>query len=156
MSAMTPSPAAVTRRQFVGGAVSLAAAVVFASCGDDGPTAAPAQPADSTGSVPSPTSFSDDSAPSGAGESVRIQSIDNTFRPDRVEIAAGTEVVWVNGGRTEHDVLPVEGDEWGVQPEDFPPGAEYRHVFIEPGDVHYYCSIHGTMERGMVGVIVVT
>lgn len=84
-----------------------------------------------------------------------MQSIDNTFRPDRIEVASGTTVVWTNFGRTEHDILPTEGDEWGVQPKDFPPGATYRHVFTEPGEVPYYCSIHGTMRAGMVGTIVV-
>ena len=31
------------------------------------------------------------------------------------------------------------------------PGATYSHVFTEPGEVTYYCTIHGTADAGMVG-----
>ena len=83
-----------------------------------------------------------------------MQSIDNTFRPDHIEVEAGTLVVWRNGGRTEHDIYAVDHS-WGIAPEDFPPGAEFSHLFTEPGDHHYYCTIHGTTEIGMVGVVTV-
>jgi plastocyanin len=82
--------------------------------------------------------------------------IDNTFRPGRVEVAAGTEVVWSNKGRNDHNVLPVEGDGWGVEAADFAPGDTYRYRFTEPGTYDYYCSLHGTTTKGMVGTIVVT
>jgi plastocyanin len=85
-----------------------------------------------------------------------VQVLDNTFRPERLEVAAGTEVVWDNGGRNDHNVLPVEGDSWGVEAEDFAPGDTYRHRFTEPGTFDYYCSLHGTTTKGMVGSIVVT
>lgn len=149
---MTTSRRTISRRQLLAGAASLTATAVLAACADDGPSDALGE---GDGGV-RPDSPVSSFTGGGSAESVLIQAVDNTFRPDRIEITAGTEVVWVNGGRTEHDVLPVEGDDWGVQPEDFPPGAEYRHVFTEPGEVRYYCSIHGTTERGMVGVLVVT
>jgi plastocyanin len=82
--------------------------------------------------------------------------LDNTFRPDRLEVAAGTEVEWRNGGRNDHNVLPVKGDAWGVEAEAFAPGDQYRHRFTEPGTYAYYCSLHGTTTKGMVGTIVVT
>jgi plastocyanin len=82
--------------------------------------------------------------------------LDNTFRPGEVEVAAGTEVVWENGGRNDHNVLPVEGDDWGVEADEFAPGDVYRHRFTEPGTYPYYCSLHGTTTAGMVGSIVVT
>ena len=85
-----------------------------------------------------------------------VQAIDNSFRPEELEVAAGTEVVWDNGGRNDHNVLPVEGDAWGVEAADFEPGATYRHRFTEPGTYAYYCSLHGTTTKGMVGSIVVT
>jgi plastocyanin len=90
------------------------------------------------------------------GVEVRVSSLDNTFRPDELEVAAGTEVVWTNDGRNVHNVLPVEGDDWGVEAGDFEPGDEYRHRFTEPGTHPYYCSLHGTTTRGMVGTVVVT
>jgi plastocyanin len=90
------------------------------------------------------------------GVEVEVSSIDNTFRPEEIEVAAGTEVVWSNDGRNDHNVLPVEGEEWGVEVADFEPGAEYRHRFTEPGTYPYYCSLHGTTTKGMVGTVVVT
>ena len=101
----------------------------------------------------------DPSAPPVAlveGVEVDVSAIDNTFRPGRIELAAGTVVVWTNDGRSDHNVLPVEGDEWGVEADDFAPDAAYRHRFTEPGTVEYYCSLHGTTTQGMVGTIVVT
>lgn len=90
------------------------------------------------------------------GVSIDVQAIDNTFRPEEVEVAAGTEVVWVNDGRNEHNVLPVEGDGWGVEAAAFAPGDEYSHRFTAPGTYGYYCSLHGTTTKGMIGTIVVT
>lgn len=37
-----------------------------------------------------------------------MQSIDNTFRPDRVVVTRGTEVCWTNLGRAEHDIVPSD------------------------------------------------
>ena len=90
------------------------------------------------------------------GVEVEVSAIDNTFRPEEIEVAAGTEVVWTNGGRNEHNVLPVEGEDWGVEVDDFEPGDEYRRRFTEPGTYPYYCSLHGTTTKGMVGTLVVT
>jgi plastocyanin len=85
-----------------------------------------------------------------------ITALDNSFRPENIEVAAGTEVVWTNKGRNEHNVLHVEGDEWGVEVDDFQPGAVYSHTFDAAGVYRYYCSIHGTTDAGMIGTIVVT
>jgi plastocyanin len=124
----------------------LAAAVVlsltlatfgFTGCGDDGPDEA------------TEVSLVD-------GVEAGVSAIDNTFRPDELDVQAGTEVVWSNDGRNDHNVLPAEGDEWGVEVEDFGPDGVYRHRFTEPGTYPYYCSLHGTPTKGMVGTIIVT
>jgi plastocyanin len=85
-----------------------------------------------------------------------VRALDNRYTPDRLEVAAGTEVAWHNAGRSDHNVLPVEGDDWGADAEAFAPGDLYRHRFTEPGTYAYYCSLHGTTTKGMVGTIVVT
>ena len=91
------------------------------------------------------------------GEVVQVRSLDNTFRPEDVEVVAGTEVWWTNNGRNEHNVLPTDDTAtWGVEVEDFQPGDEYRLVFDTPGVFPYYCSIHGTKEVGMVGTVIVS
>jgi plastocyanin len=85
-----------------------------------------------------------------------VTALDNSFRPENIEVPAGTEVVWTNKGRNEHNVLHVDGDDWGVEVDDFRPGASYAHTFDEPGVYRYYCSIHGTTDAGMIGTIVVS
>ena len=91
------------------------------------------------------------------GETVDVRSLDNSFILQDLEIEAGTEVNWINGGRNDHNVLPVdESLTWGIDRDTFVPGTEYSHVFDTPGVYPYYCSIHGTTEAGMIGAIIVT
>lgn len=90
------------------------------------------------------------------GVTEEVQVLDNSFRPDRTEVAAGTEVTWTNKGRNEHDITPVEGDAFGVAKDELGPGDRYRFRFTEPGTYRYYCTLHATPEAGMIGTIVVT
>jgi plastocyanin len=99
---------------------------------------------------------SGDDVPLVEGVVAQVDVVDNSFRPESIEVAAGTEIEWTNLGRSTHDVLPVEGDDWGVPSDAFEPEAVYRHRFTEPGTYAYYCSLHGTTTKGMVGSIVVT
>jgi plastocyanin len=92
----------------------------------------------------------------GTGTTVQVRSSDNVFAPETLEVRAGTEVVWTNVGRNVHDIVPAKGDAWGIDQNGFGKGAEYRHVFTEPGEYGYYCSLHGTARAGMVGKVVVT
>jgi hypothetical protein len=89
------------------------------------------------------------------GDEVTVKALDNFFRPENIQVAPGTTVTWTNDGRNEHDVLPAEGDDWGVEVEDFAPGDTYSFTFESPGVYDYYCSIHGTKTAGMVGTVVV-
>lgn len=90
------------------------------------------------------------------GVTIDVRSLDNSFIQPVVEIEAGTEIQWINGGRNDHNVLPVdESLTWGVDRDTFVPGERYSHVFDQPGVYPYYCSIHGTKEAGMVGAVVV-
>ena len=52
-------------------------------------------------------------------------------------------------------MLYVDGDDWGIEVAGFGPGAAYAHVFTEPGEYRYYCSIHGNETVGMTGTIIV-
>jgi plastocyanin len=112
------------------------------------------EPTVETGEEVAPTTTIAPAAPNG--EVVEVRSLDNTYRVADIEIAAGTEVLWVNGGRNDHNVLPVdESQTWGIDTEDFTPGDEYRYLFDTPGTYLYYCSIHGTKAVGMVGSVTV-
>lgn len=106
------------------------------------------------------------------GETTSVIVLDNSFRPIDVEISAGTEVVFENRGRNEHNILPdsIKNDAalaellktdtspaaWGVMSVDFAPEGTYSHVFTVPGTYTFYCSIHGAPGAGMYGSIVVT
>jgi plastocyanin len=85
-----------------------------------------------------------------------VNALDNSFMPENIQVKAGTEVVWTNKGRNEHNALHVDGDDWGVEVDDFQPGDVYSHTFDEPGVYRYYCSIHGSTDAGMIGTVVVT
>jgi plastocyanin len=90
------------------------------------------------------------------GEQVEISAIDNTFQPEAAQVAPGTEVTWVNDGRNVHNVIPEDEDaEWRVDEDAFEPGDEASYTFEDPGVYRYYCSIHGTIDAGMPGVLVV-
>ncbi|HEY6415225.1 MAG TPA: plastocyanin/azurin family copper-binding protein [Acidimicrobiales bacterium] len=125
----------------------------LAACGDDDSAGGAAGLSSSDGSA-------DESVPEDVvvidTDPAEVTALDNSFRPENIEVPAGTEVVWTNKGRNEHNVLHVDGDDWGVEVEDFPPGASYSHTFDEAGVYRYYCSIHGTTDAGMIGTIVVT
>ena len=111
-------------------------------------------PADNDDTAPAPETVTSTTIPP-TGVVVTVIAIDNTFRPSVVEISVGDEVLWENRGMNEHDVLHVDGDDWGVEVADFQPGDAYLHQFTEPGEYRYYCSIHGTETVGMVGTVIV-
>jgi plastocyanin len=106
------------------------------------------------------------------GEVITIQALDNSFRPFDFEIAAGTEVIFDNRGRNDHNILPdtIKDDAgltallatdtsptaWGVASPDFVPGDTYSHLFNVPGVYNYYCSIHGAPGAGMFGTLIVS
>mgnify|MGYP001285053951 FL=1 len=106
------------------------------------------------------------------GEVINIQALDNSFRPVDFEIAAGTEVMFDNRGRNDHNILPdtIKDDAgltallatdtsptaWGVASTDFVPGDTYSHLFNAPGVYNYYCSIHGAPGAGMYGTLTVS
>lgn len=134
------------------------AAVALAACGadsDDSQSASTPAPADS---APAVSGGSVDSvAPNG--ESVTVDALDNKFVEPELTIVAGTEVVFDNKGRNDHNVVPEDDPKattWGVLTDGFHPGDTYAHVFSTPGTYVYYCTIHGTATAGMFGTITVT
>ena len=146
----------------------LGAAVVsslaLASCGDDSNDQS--GPATDTTVEPSngPTTVEPSDADGGGatsvapnGEEVEVLALDNNFRPEEIEIVAGTTVVWENGGRNDHNIVPADdSDSWGVDIEQFRPGDVYSYAFTTPGEYPYYCTLHGTADFGMIGTVVVT
>lgn len=90
-------------------------------------------------------------------DSVDIDIQDNAFVQRVVVVTAGTEIVWTNNGRNEHNVRPsIEGA--------FEPistlalaekGQSASLTFDSPGDFPYFCSLHGTAGNGQTGRVIV-
>lgn len=85
---------------------------------------------------------------------VEVTVRDNTFVKQYIEVSPGTTVTFSNRGRTEHNVLPaIDGSFEPIQIAQLKPGMEATITFDEPGDYPYYCSLHGTKTKGMIGGI---
>lgn len=90
-------------------------------------------------------------------DDVTVDALDNTFSPKYVEVDAGATVTFSNEGRNQHNVFPAEdGAFTPIETADLGPGESASITFEEPGDYPYYCTLHGTKTKGMVGGIRVT
>lgn len=85
---------------------------------------------------------------------ITIDARDNTFEAQYVTVSPGTKVEFDNVGRNPHNVIPVVKDAFeDVPTDDLQPGDAAVRVFDEPGEYPYYCSLHGTKNKGMTGRI---
>ena len=81
---------------------------------------------------------------------------DNSYVPQFITVSPGTKITFDNKGRAAHNVIPVEKGAFDKIPtEDLQPGDTDTIVIDEPGEYPYYCSLHGTPDKGMYGRIVV-
>ena len=133
------------------------AAAVVAACAADPDDSVRAQLAVTTTALVT-VPQSDQSFPPN-GQVADVLALDNNFVPAELTVEAGTEVVFTNNGRNDHNIVQPDDptvSEWGVLDGVFVPGATYSHVFDTPGTYLYICTIHGTATAGMFGTIVVT
>jgi plastocyanin len=95
------------------------------------------------------------SPPAGAqsGSSGKVTVGDNYFKPDDIEITAGTKVTWTNKGKILHSIKPNSGNMFGTKA--LASGKKYSYTFKTPGTYAYYCTFHGGPGRGQHGTIVV-
>ena len=95
-------------------------------------------------------------APAGAKSSgsAKVKVGDNYFKPDSVQVTAGTKVTWTNGGKILHSVKPNTGNAFGTKA--LARGKSYSYTFKKPGTYAYYCTFHGSPTSGQRGTIVVT
>ena len=84
---------------------------------------------------------------------VDVDATDNYFVPEVVTVTEGSDVVWTNDGRNQHNIVPVDDTPFEVATADFEPGSTYTWKASVPGTYRYYCSIHGTATAGMIGTI---
>jgi plastocyanin len=101
------------------------------------------------GRRPAPDTARQPSAPAaGAKDSITAVVQDFMFRPARLEIPAGTTVVWTNGGQVLHTVT-AEGGSFDSGP--IEPGERRGITFSRPGTFPFHCTPHPFM-RGEVVV----
>jgi plastocyanin len=84
----------------------------------------------------------------GGRDTLRVDVQDFLFQPGRIEIAAGTTVVWTNSGQVAHTVTAEDGSfESGA----IEPGKSRSLTFARPGTFPFHCTPHPFM-RGVVVV----
>jgi plastocyanin len=89
-----------------------------------------------------------------ASTAVDVEVRDNTFHAPYIEVKVGTTVTFTNKGKNKHDVYPVEdGAFTPIEVDELDPGEAGTVTFDEAGDVPYYCTLHGTTTKGMIGAI---
>ena len=100
-------------------------------------------------------------APAGASTAAqtsgtaKVEVGDNFFKPQDLEITAGTKVTWTNEGKVLHNVTPVKKGKW-TGTGALTKGKSYSFKFKKPGTYKYYCTFHGSPTGGQHGSIVVT
>ncbi len=101
-----------------------------------------------------------------------VSMTEHSFAPETIEIAAGTEVRWVNDTEEAHTVTAVDASvpeasryfsSSGADSEEealdslneelLDPGESFAWTFDDPGTYRYYCIPH--RQDGMRGVVVV-
>jgi plastocyanin len=87
-------------------------------------------------------------APAAGRDTVTAAVEDFLFRPARLEVAAGTTIVWINNGQIAHTVSAEDGsfDSGSIEP-----GARGSLTFSRAGTFPFHCTPHPFMR----GVIVV-
>ncbi len=90
----------------------------------------------------------------GSGKDTFVDSSDNVYTPQFVEVKKGAKITWENTGRNRHNVLPNEEGAFTEIPVDkLDPGMKASVTFDEVGEFGYYCSLHGSANKGMFGAI---
>ncbi len=97
-------------------------------------------------------------ASGGQYPEVHVDMLDNSFSPSVLRIDPGVTVVWTNIGRSVHNIIKAMpqqdfGRQFGV--DTLAHNKEYEFRFATPGVYRYYCTLHGSANKGMVGLIAV-
>jgi len=83
----------------------------------------------------------------GAQPANVVRISDFQFSPAQLTVAAGTEVVWVNCGPSQHSSTS-DADVWDSNV--LPRYATFRHTFAQAGSNAYHCEPHPTMRATVV------
>jgi plastocyanin len=120
------------------------------------PAAAPAPSATSAPSAEAPGTPRRAARPTGAAggaatarhDTVRTRMRQIQFAPARIDVQAGTTVVWLNDDPLQHSVVADGG---GFDSGLIDPGKRWAHTFTKPGTYTFHCTPHPFMK----GIVVV-
>jgi hypothetical protein len=73
--------------------------------------------------------------------------VDFAFKPEKISVHVGDNVVWTNNGKADHT---VQGDD--LKSTLLKPSDDYAHTFNSTGTFSYICTIHPQM-KGTVEVL---
>jgi plastocyanin len=134
-------------------ALLVIAAALLAACGGD--SANGSSPTPTATETPTPTATETptptESPGSGGGATVEVSIKDFAFTPAKIEIEAGTTVVWTNEDSVIHTVTSATGDDLDSPPSglfdsgNMEQGDTFSYTFDEPGGYDYFCIPHATM-----------
>ena len=129
-------------------AAGLLALLIVPACGESSSNA-------TTSSLP-PVPASEYVDQTGKAE-ITIQVLDNSYRTKYTKVSPGTKVTFKNVGRNPHNVIAVTSGQFTDIPTDkLQPGDSGTITVPDtPGEVPYYCSLHGTPRAGMIGRLLV-
>lgn len=67
------------------------------------------------------------------------------FIPERLEVAVGERITWVN-----RDIVPHTVTGKGVESGELGDGKSFSYVAKAPGEMHYICRLHPVMKGTIV------
>ena len=149
-----------TRGRLGWGLVLLIGTLGLAACGDDDGGDSPAIEAPAGNATTTPTAGTAAAAAPADPSSITIKLI--AFKPTKLDIAAGTEVTWIQDDVASHTVtsggVETTGGTATAQPDGkfdsgtIKPGQNFAFTFGEAGDFPFYCAVHPATMTGVVRV----
>ena len=87
---------------------------------------------------------------------VEIQVKDNYYEPKVFTVDPGTKVTFKNEGNNAHNVIPVQDGAFpAITTGNLDPGVSASITAPAPGEYRFYCSIHGSPNKGQRGAMIV-
>ena len=123
---------------------ALAAAWILAGCGADDVAPAPTPPPATTGMA--------SASPAVSAETVTVDVRGFTYKPQVIEVEAGTTITWINADQILHTVTSGTSDnpDGLIDGQMTEAGASISHTFDTPGTVTYFCSRHQFMQGEVI------
>lgn len=87
---------------------------------------------------------------------VEIEVRDNVYEPKVFTVDPGTTITFTNKGANPHNVIPVTSGEFTpIDTGTLDPGMSASITVGNAGPYRFYCSLHGSPNKGQRGVVVV-